>query len=214
VVDRREQRRLETRQRLLDAAKRVFSQSGYTEAAILDITEAADVSKRTFYLHFTDKEAIIEALALQEFELLRATIEAAEDDPHETFREGFQRMARMIFEYVTDNPAMMQIIFGPGGSFRLQAMVRDFTARAFEENMLRKCFWSEKAPIPPAILGNAIAGVINQLMCWWFSHEHDYTPGEIAAMAASVLFDNIEINFDQEKKAEMRRNAVPMEPTP
>ena len=64
MVDRREQRRLETRQRLLDAAKQVFSQIGYQEASILDLTEAADVSKRTFYLHFTDKEAIIEELAL------------------------------------------------------------------------------------------------------------------------------------------------------
>jgi AcrR family transcriptional regulator len=213
VIDRREQRRLETRRRLIDAAKRVFSAKGYQDAAILDITEAADVSKRTFYLHFNDKQAIIEALALTEFQALRDQIEAEDGrhNEHESFRAGFSRIATMIFEYAQQNADMMQIIFGEGGSFRLQAMVRDFTARSFEENMLRKCFWNENAPLPPAILGHAVAGVINQLLHWWVRNEHDYTPGDMAAMCASVLFDNIEANFDLEKKAATLRGDLPME---
>jgi AcrR family transcriptional regulator len=203
VVDRREQRRLETRRKLVDAAKRVFSERGYQDAAVLDITEAANVSKRTFYLHFNDKEAIIEALALSEFQALRDRVEAGEmhDEESETFRMGFSRIATMVFEYAQQNRDMMQIIFGAGGSFRLQAMVRDFTAQAFEENMLRKCFWNENAPLPPTVLGNAIAGVIIQLLHWWCRHEHNYSPNDMAAICATVLFDNIEINFDQEKKA-------------
>jgi AcrR family transcriptional regulator len=78
-------------------------QLGYQEASVLDITEAADVSKRTFYLHFTDKEDVIEALAMRELETLRARIEAAEATeaaPDEVFGEGFRRTTRMIFEYV------------------------------------------------------------------------------------------------------------------
>ena len=93
MVDRREQRRLDTRRRLLDAAEQVFSQKGYQEASVLDITDAADVSKRTFYLHFTDKEAVIEALAMRVLEELRARVENTEKKlPHdEPFRETFRR---------------------------------------------------------------------------------------------------------------------------
>lgn len=196
-MDRREQRRLETRGRLLDAAEQVFSQKGYIDAAVLDITEAADVSKRTFYLHFTDKEAVIEALAMRRFEELRAVVEATEprhDD--ETFREGFERITAIIFQYAQDNPDMMQIVFGRGGSFRLQSMTREFMARAWEENMARKCNYVACAPVPPAVLAHAIAGVIHQLLCWWFQNDNAFDASQMAALCTSVLFDSVEVNFD------------------
>lgn len=203
MVDRREQRKLETQQKLLNAAEQVFSELGYQAASILDITEAADVSKRTFYLHFNDKEAIIEALAMREFEKLRAQLEEMENIPDhldETFRDGFHTMTRMIFEYAQNHPEIMQITFGQGGSFRLQAMARQFMAEGFEDNMVRKCYWKQDAAIPSAILGHAIAGLLHQLLCWWFRTPNDYTPDDMARMCACVLFDNIENNFDQELK--------------
>jgi AcrR family transcriptional regulator len=200
MVDRREQRRLDTRRRLLDAAEQVFSQQGYQDASVLDITEAADVSKRTFYLHFADKEAIIEALAMRRFEDLRARVESAETEvsPDETFREGFQRITQIIFEYASKNPEIMQIVFGRGGSFRLQAMTREFTVRAWEENMARKCSLCPTALVPPSALANAIAGVVYQLLSWWFQTPNRYTPAEMAAMCTAVLFDSIEVHFDHE----------------
>lgn len=199
MVDRREQRRLDTRRRLLDAAEKVFSQKGYQEASVLDITEAADMSKRTFYLHFTDKEAVIEALAMREFEELRHRVEATEHkvSPDETFREGFERITQIIFEYAGKKPEMMQIVFGQGGSFKLQVMTREFTVRAWEENMARKCYLSDTALVPPSALANAIAGVVYQLLCWWFQTPNHYSPADMAAMCTSVLFDSIDVHFDR-----------------
>ncbi len=198
MVDRREQRRLETRRRLLDAAQLVFSQMGYEAASVLDITEAADVSKRTFYLHFTDKEAVIEALALRSFAELRTIVETTEHkvSPDETFRESFQRITQIIFDYAGQQPEIMQIIFGQGGSFRLQVMTREFTVRAWEENMARKCEFCPTATVPPTAMANAIAGVVYQLLSWWFQAPNDYSPADMAAMCTAVLFDSIEAHMD------------------
>jgi AcrR family transcriptional regulator len=198
MVDRREQRRLETRRRLLDAAQQVFSHKGYEEASVLDITEAADVSKRTFYLHFTDKEAVIEALAMRAFEELRHIVESTEKKlPHEeSFRESFQRITQIIFDYAGNHPEIMQIVFGQGGSFRLQIMTREFTVRAWEENMARKCTVCDTHVIPPTALANAIGGVVYQLLSWWFQTPNQYSPADMAGMCTAVLFDNIEKYFD------------------
>jgi AcrR family transcriptional regulator len=203
VIDRREQRRITTGRRLLDAAEQVFSQKGYQEASILDITEAADVSKRTFYLHFTDKESVIEALAMQHFQKLREQVEAEEVEAaasDEPFGEGFQRITEIIFEYAGDNPELMQIIFGRGGSFRIQTMAREFMARAWEENMARKCACRPDAPVPLNVLAHAIAGMVHQMLCWWFQNPNDSSPADMARMCTSVLFDNIEVNFDKSLK--------------
>jgi AcrR family transcriptional regulator len=199
-VDRREQKKLETRQRLLDAAARVFSAMGYETASVLDITEAADVSKRTFYLHFTDKEDVIEALAMRGFQELRGKVEAHEQkhDDVETFREGFHWVVRTIFEYTQQHPELMHIVFGRDGSFRLQAMTREFMVQAWEENLERKCVWRADAPVPPKVVANAIAGVIFQLLCWWANKPNEYTPDQMAAICVSCLHDGIEVNLEPE----------------
>ncbi len=165
---------------------------------MLDITEAANVSKRTFYLHFTDKEALIEALALRGFQELRTRVEAEEHHIGglASFRTDFLRITEIIFDYAEKNPDLMQIIFGTGGSFRLQALTREFMVRAWEENMEAKCTYIANAPVPPRILANAIVGVVHQLLCWWVQHPNTYSPADMAQMCTSVLFNSIEVNYE------------------
>jgi len=57
-------RKIENRQRLLDAASEVFERIGYTAASVDDIAQAAGVSRQTFYRHFESKIRV--GLALHE----------------------------------------------------------------------------------------------------------------------------------------------------
>ena len=56
TTDRSTRRRQRTRARLPEAARRIITKKSYDATTIGDITEAADVGKGTFYLHFGDKE--------------------------------------------------------------------------------------------------------------------------------------------------------------
>ena len=56
---------LATRQRILDAAAKVFGQQGYERTRVADIADAARISHGNFYRHFTDKDDVLEAV-LQE----------------------------------------------------------------------------------------------------------------------------------------------------
>ena len=52
-----------TRQRILDAAKKLFAQKGYERTTIQDILdELEDLSKGAIYHHFKNKEAMLHAL--------------------------------------------------------------------------------------------------------------------------------------------------------
>ena len=62
MTSRREQQRLETRQRLYTAALQIFRRDGYNECSIEEIAKLAGVSRGTFYFHFPTKEAVLEAL--------------------------------------------------------------------------------------------------------------------------------------------------------
>ncbi|GAB3568556.1 hypothetical protein GCM10027445_18960 [Amycolatopsis endophytica] len=56
------ERNAETRRRLLSAAREVFAEKGYAPATVADIVKCAGRSHGSFYLHFTNKEAVLRAL--------------------------------------------------------------------------------------------------------------------------------------------------------
>jgi AcrR family transcriptional regulator len=199
--DRLTRRKMRTRLRLLDAAEQVFSDIGFQDATVLDITEAADVSKRTFYLHFDDKQAIIEAIALRGFQQVRQQIEESEEKHSQIddMRVMCQYVVSQIFEFCASKPDLMQVVFGEGGSYRLREMTLQFIARAWLENFEVNCNWNPDAPVPPEILSQSIAGVILAMMSYWVNNPGQYTPEQMATMCASVMFDSIEINYEKAK---------------
>ncbi len=74
---------MDTRQRILDAARQVFARFGYVDASIEHIVTLCHVSRGTFYYYFKNKEDIFEQLVLalsQAWERVRASSDAT--DPY------------------------------------------------------------------------------------------------------------------------------------
>lgn len=63
-VGRREKRKQEIRTRIEEAAYRLFQRHGIEETSIEQICVEADVARRTFYGHFTNKHALLGGLGI------------------------------------------------------------------------------------------------------------------------------------------------------
>ncbi|MEV5839934.1 TetR/AcrR family transcriptional regulator [Nocardia sp. NPDC052112] len=61
----RDEQKLQTRARLMDGAKALFTERGYAAVRVDDIAAAVGCSRATFYLHFTSKQEILRAIAEQ-----------------------------------------------------------------------------------------------------------------------------------------------------
>ncbi|WP_167477400.1 TetR/AcrR family transcriptional regulator [Nocardia arthritidis] len=59
----RDEQKSQTRARLLDAAKELFTARGYAAVRVDEIAAAAGASRATFYLHFTSKLEVLRAVA-------------------------------------------------------------------------------------------------------------------------------------------------------
>lgn len=98
-----------TRRRLLEAAEKVFAELGYHEASIVKITEAAGVAQGTFYIYYSSKQAIFDALVEDLNRRLRHYMAEASTKGStrlEVERLGFDA----FFHFTAQHPALYRII--------------------------------------------------------------------------------------------------------
>lgn len=78
AVGRRERRAAETRLRLFRCALQLFSERGYPNVTVEDITEAADVGKGTFFNYFESKDHVLGVLAEIQLGKVQEAVDEAE----------------------------------------------------------------------------------------------------------------------------------------
>ncbi len=73
----REETKLITRRRLMEAAARILRESGYGGLSASAVAREAGVAQPTFYVHFVDKDDLVRTLAREKVESLRRPLREA-----------------------------------------------------------------------------------------------------------------------------------------
>jgi AcrR family transcriptional regulator len=98
ILSRRERKKLETRQGLLQAAHDLFREKGYNATTVEEITERADVAKGTFFNYFPSKEALLGEVALWGIEKLRAALDVSHGAPASPVGR-LKLLTRLLYEH-------------------------------------------------------------------------------------------------------------------
>ncbi|MCK0208050.1 TetR/AcrR family transcriptional regulator [Starkeya koreensis] len=90
----RERKRRQTRQRIAEAALRLFLEKGFDETTLDEIAVAADISRRTVFHYFESKDAILLAWQSGTEEIFRASLAVAPSDraPIDVVRDALLTM--------------------------------------------------------------------------------------------------------------------------
>jgi AcrR family transcriptional regulator len=87
----------QTRERILDAAYKLFRRKGFTRASMDEIGAATAVTKRTLYYHFESKDALVAAVLEEQHALAVAAFKTFGDrmsgTPHAIVEAMFQDLA-------------------------------------------------------------------------------------------------------------------------
>ena len=101
---RRERRKLEMRNRILEAAFELFDTKGVEATKVTEICDRADVAHKTFFNHFPTKQHVLREIALGGLGRLLEDIEDARKQPgstRERIRHFFTRLADNAEEAVS-----------------------------------------------------------------------------------------------------------------
>ena len=93
IQERKQREKENRRQQILDAARTVFSQKGFSNATMEEIAGEAELSPGTLYLYFKNKEELYASLSLMVLEFLSNTVNRINND--ETL-DSLDRLNRLI----------------------------------------------------------------------------------------------------------------------
>lgn len=130
---------------ILKAAKKVFAEQGYHEASIDDIIKEADIARGTFYLYYTGKRTIFDAILNLTLEEVDSHIEAIRLDAGQPSPvDQVKANVRRIFNLLIADRHLADILFVRALGIDDEAMetlnafykkIADLIARALTQGM-------------------------------------------------------------------------------
>lgn len=109
VPDRRQRRSAEIRERLFHAALKLFAEKGFAETTVVDITNAADVGKGTFFNYFPSKDHVLLAFGEMQLGKLQEAINIARST-NEPMPEFLRALGTRMTQEPIRNPAIIRAL--------------------------------------------------------------------------------------------------------
>jgi len=116
-LGRRMERKALTRQELLLAGRRLFSEKGLYDSRVEDLARTAGIAKGTLYLYFRDKEDLIQAVVAAGFERLQQRVHERTQGAR-VLSDVVSRIVAAHLEFFVENPDLMRIFHQARGMLK------------------------------------------------------------------------------------------------
>jgi AcrR family transcriptional regulator len=183
-IDRRKQR---SRQLLREAMMALIIERGYQAITIQDIADRANVSRTTFYLHYTDKDDLLFQSIVEIFDDLAsgvAEIKSAMQHGSELAKEWYDASD---FQHVAQYADFYRAMLSDKGSPKLLMQILDYLATIYRDTFLVMLVDEQHPPrVPLDVIAAYIAGGEVALVRWWLETGMKETPQQVAKMMVDL----------------------------
>lgn len=159
----------------------------FDQITIQDISDRADVSRRTIYLHYTDKFDLLDKLIEEHIDNIRELCDSSDDDT------DYRDAVLLWFEYFEGHSLFFSALLASKGSPFFRNRFLEFFLQELEKENNSKPERSNQgltdgANVDIQFLGAAIVGVVE----WWFKNGKPLHPSLMACRLGALLERNLE----------------------
>lgn len=180
MADRRQVR---TRKLLSDALLALLQEKPYDTITVEQITEHAQVARKTFYAHFGDKHELLWLCMEAVFDTLKADYGALDA---ETLLASGKPLTYPVFAHVVANAHLYRVVLSERGTMSLLLRLLSYLTEASyqKHETLRRA--AQHISVDPQYTAHFLAGALLNVLIWWL--EQDLNPSaEAMAYAFSQL---------------------------
>jgi AcrR family transcriptional regulator len=189
TMGRRDRKKAETREALRGAALRLAIEHGYDQLTVEAITEAADVSMRTFFNYFTSKDDALFAPDPERAEALALGLAArpASEPPVTALRAVLGELAETFVEREPMWQARMELVRANPQLW--PRMFAGFTAfeRALTEAVAERTGCDPDIDLYPGVVAAAVVGAMRVAMAHWRASSDEASLPHLLTAAFDLL---------------------------
>jgi AcrR family transcriptional regulator len=182
-----EERRSARKERILEAAIKLYGERGYHNTTVQSVCDAAGLTKRYFYESFVDSADLLAACfrdVMREFlEELAAVGADSAADP----RERADRLLLSFFEAIRDDPARARLFLleAEGVSPGVTAAMRE--AQAAVANLLLPCEPEPGSDVVRDLHRSAATAGIGEIAALWTRSNYEFPISSVVTSAMLLL---------------------------
>jgi AcrR family transcriptional regulator len=182
--------------RIAGAARRHFLQHGFRSVTMDDLAETMGMSKKTLYVHFKTKRAILEAVIAQKLGELEAAMDAVPTGEAKDFGATLHRLLTGIRQQAQEiSPAFARDLAReePGLFERIKTKRRELIERTFTR-ILRVGQKAKfiRTDIPAGIMVEILTGLADSVVVPDKVAARGMAPGEMLTIILKVFLDGVQ----------------------
>jgi AcrR family transcriptional regulator len=198
--ERLDPRVIRTRKLLREALIHLIPEKGYDEITIKDITDRATLNRATFYLHYRDKEDLLERGFEEIWDELTRENPFPEAPGGTLSLDATRATVLRDFEHLGKHADFYKVMIGRHGVAHFIYRMQDYVYRSTEKRL--KSLESVRAPggVPQEIVLQFVASAYVGLMHWWLENDMPFESGEMADLIVRLysasLFEAMGLHTD------------------
>ena len=202
----------DTRQKILEAAVKVFANKGYHDTRVDEIVSASNTSKGAVYFHFPGKQevflTIIDELASLLETRLAEAISQEQDGVHKVNR-ALQICLETFSKYQKLAKIFLVQAVGLGSAFEEKRLeILDRFVRVIKRNLDQAVAEGDIPPLDTEVAAYAWMGAINEVIIRWV-HTGEPEPTRVLPTLSAMLLRSIGVSEERLKKLEAELEAAP-----
>lgn len=171
---------LRTRQQLRAALVSLIEEKGLDALTVQDIADRAGLNRATFYLHYHDKQDLLEKSLRDAIDELMADLGATTGEQGQLVFDGSPRPIKAVFEHVAQHAEFYRVMLSSEGVPAFSAGVRDYMAEVTIRWLAALQPDPHQSRVPLEIVANSLSWSLLGVLIWWLEHHMPQSPEYMA----------------------------------
>lgn len=184
-----DRRIIRTNRIIQDTLTELMKEKGFERITVNELTAKADINRGTFYLHYRDKQDLLEQSEDEIITGINKILVAAQKlSPEEilyynSHDEPFPFIVK-LFEYISDNSSFVKTLLGPKGDPSFQAKLKE----VLRKTLLKKSHQLKKEDMmaPPDYLIAYVSSAYLGLIQHWLESGMKESPRDISLILLRI----------------------------
>ena len=178
-IEKTDKRSLRSRKWLLDALLELIKERPFSDISVSEITDNADISRQTFYLHYYNKRDLLNELLDREFLQFREALLA------KARIEAFNpiKISDHIFSFWSENTDSLHPLLSADADNRLMKKLRELTSEIVGIYIQQN---DQDVEAKAAYVADFLSGGAFALLQRWINNTEEISPHELAEIVGTA----------------------------